>query len=66
VASKLGVPSVLLQADFAAGGALSDEEARLFSQGAAQCKLKRFPGKNHQLHGTIPGEIAAEINRFLA
>jgi len=66
VASKLWVPSVLLQADFGAGGALSDEEARFFSQGAAQCEWKRFPGKNHQLHGTIPGEIAAEINRFLA
>jgi len=66
VASKLEVPSVLLQADFGAGGALSDEEARRFSQGASRCELKRFPGKNHQLHGTIPREIAAEINRFLA
>jgi hypothetical protein len=25
----------------------------------------RFPGKNHQLHGTIPGQIAGVIDQFL-
>lgn len=56
----------LPQADFGAGGALSDAEAQAFCQGCQECEWVRFPGKNHSLHGTIPGQIAIVIDRFLA
>lgn len=65
IAPKLRCPATLLQADPKAGGALSDAEAQAFANQAKNCELKKFPGKNHQLHGTIPQEVAAAINRFL-
>jgi|688.fasta_scaffold53102_4 pimeloyl-ACP methyl ester carboxylesterase len=65
IAPKLKCPVSLLQADPKAGGALSDAEAQAFAHQAKNCELKKFPGKNHQLHGTVPQEIAAAINRFL-
>ena len=66
VAERIECPTVLLQADFGAGGALSDQDANLFSQGCKNCEWVRFPGKNHQLHGTIPREIARIVDRFAA
>jgi len=65
-AGRIASPAILLQADFGAGGALSDAEAQAFCQGCQECEWVRFPGKNHQLHGTIPGQIATMIDRFLA
>ncbi|MFN6303641.1 MAG: alpha/beta fold hydrolase [Planctomycetota bacterium] len=64
VAERIECPTVLLQADFGAGGALSDQDAKSFSQGCKNCERIPFPGKNHQLHGTIPGEIARIVDRF--
>ncbi|MFZ4082262.1 MAG: alpha/beta fold hydrolase [Pirellula sp.] len=65
VAQGIRCPAVLLQADFGAGGALSDSDAKSFSEACQGSEWIRFPGKNHQLHGTIPGEIASVVNRFL-
>jgi pimeloyl-ACP methyl ester carboxylesterase len=65
VAQRIECPTVLLQADFGAGGALSDEDAKSFSQGCKNCQWIPFPGKNHQLHGTVPGQIASIINRVM-
>jgi pimeloyl-ACP methyl ester carboxylesterase len=65
VAGRIKCPTVLLQADFAAGGALSDQDAESFSQGCKNCQRIRFPGKNHQLHSTVPSEIAGVVNRLL-
>ena len=65
VAELIECPTVLLQADFAAGGALSDQDAESFSQGCKNCQRIRFPGKNHQLHSTVPSEIAGVVNRLL-
>lgn len=65
IARKLKCPTKLLQADPKAGGALSDAEAQGFANQAEYCDLQKFPGKNHQLHGTVPQEIAAAINQFL-
>lgn len=64
MAERIECQTVLLQADFGAGGALSDQDAKSFSQGCKNCERIPFPGKNHQLHGTIPGEIARIVDRF--
>lgn len=65
IALKLKCPATLLQADPKAGGALSDAEAQAFANQSQHCELQKFPGKNHQLHGTVPQDVAAAINRFL-
>lgn len=64
-ATAIQCPTVLLQADVAAGGALSDQDAQFFSQACRNCHWMRFPGKNHQLHGSIPDQIAGIINQLL-
>lgn len=65
VAQRIECPTVLLQADFGAGGALTDEDAKSFSQGCKNCQWIPFPGKNHQLHGTVPAQIASIVNRVM-
>ena len=64
VARSVQSPTILLQADLEAGGALTDSDADRFSQLAHRCERVRFPGKGHQLHGTIPKEVAEIINQF--
>lgn len=64
-ATAIQCPTILHQADFAAGGALNDQDAQFFSQTCRTCHWMRFPGKNHQLHGTIPSQIAGVIDQFL-
>lgn len=64
VAAQIQCPTVLLQADFRAGGALSDSDAESFSKNCTRCEWARFPGQNHQLHGSIPAQIANIVNRF--
>jgi pimeloyl-ACP methyl ester carboxylesterase len=65
VAQNIHCPTILLQADPWAGGALSDRDADRFSSQCKDCQRIRFPGKNHQLHGTIPDQIASVINRLI-
>jgi len=65
VAQGIGCRAVLLQADVRAGGALGDLQAESFSMSCKDCQWLPFPGKNHQLHGSIPGEIARVVNQFV-
>lgn len=65
VARGIACRTVLLQADFQAGGALSDTQAESFSGECKECHWQRFPGRNHQLHGSIPAEIAHVVNQFV-
>lgn len=65
VAQGIDCQTVLLQADVRAGGALGDQLAESFSKSCKGCQRLQFPGKNHQLHGSIPAEIAGVVNRFI-
>lgn len=64
VARSIRCPTVLLQGDVEAGGALADGEADAFAAACTRLEHLRFPGFGHQLHGTLPERVAAIVDRF--
>lgn len=56
VLGRLQCPVLLLQADAAAGGMLTDDDAALAERTAAECYRERFLGVGHLIHWTdTPG-----------
>ena len=60
IAARIRCPVVLLQADPAAGGALTDEDVRAFFT----ARIERFPGSGHLLHWLHPARVAESVNDF--
>ena len=58
ITARIRCPVVVLQADPAAGGALTDEDARAFST----ARLEHFPGCGHLLHWLEPARVAQLVN----
>ena len=64
-ASAIQCPVRLLQADPAAGGALSDADRDGFATAAADCVVETFPGVGHLIHWTEPDRVADAIDAML-
>ncbi|HEY5314251.1 MAG TPA: alpha/beta hydrolase [Pirellulales bacterium] len=64
--ARLTKPSLLLQADPAAGGMLSDADAELAHSIAADMSLVKLAGAGHWMHGTRTQEVLNLVTAFLA
>ncbi|MEQ1853935.1 MAG: alpha/beta hydrolase, partial [Chthoniobacteraceae bacterium] len=64
VAARICCPVLLLQADTKTGGALSEEDAQLFTGAARDCRDEKFPGCGHLLHWLQPQRVAQLILSF--
>jgi len=64
--SRVRCPALLLQADPAAGGALTDADAEVVLTAMATCQRVRFPGCGHQIHRDRPGEALKALQDFAA
>lgn len=65
VLSAIQCPTLLLQADTAAGGMLIDDDARRATELMAECVLVKFPQIGHLIHGTAPTELLRYVLNFL-
>lgn len=63
--SHIRCPALLLQADPAAGGALTDADADTVRKGIAACHFVCFPGCSHQLHRDHPAEVQRAVEAFV-
>lgn len=66
VLSRICCPTLLLQADPKAGGALTDADADAASTAISSCRLVRFAGCGHQLHRDRSAEVLRTLNDFVA
>ena len=66
IARGIQCPALLLQADPACGGMLTDDEAVLFSQQARDCQLKYVAGAGHMIHASHPEWFMQQVHAFLA
>lgn len=64
--SGICCPTLLLQADPSAGGALTDEDAETLKSLVADCQHVRFPGCGHNLHRERPKDILQALQGFAA
>jgi pimeloyl-ACP methyl ester carboxylesterase len=64
VFSNIQCPTLLLQADPSAGGALTDADADTARAAIASCRLVRFAGCGHQLHRDRPAEVLQALEEF--
>jgi pimeloyl-ACP methyl ester carboxylesterase len=64
IAARIRCPVLLLQADVKAGGALSDDDAQLFTHAVSNCRHETFPGSGHLLHWLQPTRVAQLVNDF--
>jgi len=63
--SPVRCPALLLQADPAAGGALTDGDADTVLNTITTCQRVRFPGCSHQLHRDRPAEVLQAVETFV-
>lgn len=61
---RVRCPVLLLQADPASGGTLSEADAAIAERALAKCRLVRFPGIGHQIHRTSPAHVAAVFRQW--
>ncbi len=61
----IAAPTLLLQADPAAGGALGDADAERAVGLLPQGTLVRLPGVGHGIHGDAPDRFAHLVHGFL-
>lgn len=61
IAAAIRCPLVLVQADPACGGALSDADAAAFAAAAPRCRVERVAGAGHALHHERPERVAALV-----
>lgn len=61
----IAAPTLLLQADPAAGGALGDADAERAVGLLPQGTLVRLPGVGHGIHGDVPDRFARLVHDFL-
>ena len=64
--SRVQCPALLLQADPAAGGALSDADADAAATAMASCHCVHFPGIGHNLHRDRPEAVLQAVQDFAA
>ena len=64
--SGVRCPTLLLQADPSAGGALTDGDAETLKSLVADCQHVRFPGCGHNLHRDRPKEVLQALESFAA
>jgi pimeloyl-ACP methyl ester carboxylesterase len=64
--SGVRCPTLLLQADPSAGGALTDDDAATLNSLVAGCQHVRFPGCGHNLHRDRPKEVLEALQSFAA
>jgi len=64
--SRIRCPVLLLQADQAAGGALTDADAAAAVTALPSCEHIRFPGIGHQLHRDRPLAVLQAVQDFAA
>ncbi|MDA7905192.1 alpha/beta hydrolase [Rhodopirellula sp.] len=64
VFSRIQCPTLLLQADPRAGGALIDTDAEVASAAITSCQLVRFSGCGHQLHRDRPEDVLETFAKF--
>jgi len=65
VLSRIGCPTLLLQADPKAGGALTDADADTARATISSCWHVRFAGCGHQLHRDRPEEVLRTLDDFV-
>lgn len=65
VLGRLTHPSLLLQADVAAGGMLSDADAQMARAAAADLSLVKFAGAGHVLHVARTQDVLNALAAFL-
>lgn len=58
--------ALLLQADPETGGVLSDAEAARAAGLLPNCKLVKWPGSGHNMHGQFPQRFADTLKEFFA
>jgi len=63
--SRVRCPALLLQADLAAGGALTDTDASTVRKAIAACHVVGFPGCSHQLHRDHPAAVQRAVEAFI-
>ena len=66
VLSRVRCPVLLLQADPAAGGVMSDADSDEVVQALSSCQRERFPGIGHQLHRDSPEAVLRALREFLS
>ncbi len=66
VLSRVRCPVLLLQADPAAGGVMSDADSDEVVQALSSCHRVRFPGIGHQLHRDSPEAVLRALRGFLS
>jgi pimeloyl-ACP methyl ester carboxylesterase len=66
IARAIRCPVRLLQADPAAGGALSDDACAAFADASVECTVERFSGVGHQIHQTLPERVCDAVDAIAA
>lgn len=64
ILTRVRCPSLLLQADPEAGGALTDADAGTLVAALPSCGRVRFPGAGHQLHRDRTGAVMQALQDF--
>ena len=64
--SRVRCPTLLLQADPSAGGALTDADAESLKSIISTCQQVRFPGCGHSLHRDHPESVLRAVADFAA
>ena len=64
-AQRLQCPSLLLQADWEAGGMLTDDDAQAFAQQAGGSHVIRLPQVGHQMHWQATESLLRTVLAFL-
>jgi pimeloyl-ACP methyl ester carboxylesterase len=65
IGERIDCPSLLLQADDAAGGMLVDTDAERLVEEAADCSLEKFPETGHVIHWERTGDLLTRVLGFL-
>jgi len=64
--ARVQCPVLLLQADAAAGGMLTDDDASALAAGGADVTLVKLAGVGHQAHWQATGQVMHHAEAFLA
>ncbi len=65
VLNGISAPTLLMQADPAAGGMLTDQDATRFSREVSDCTVIKFPGTGHLIHWTQREATLQHVTGFI-